>query len=94
MKKFKGYIPIGVIIHIYMEISQGNSLGTYLYLKQAKNVFHFIFSLFSSTKSENKSTQSESWHLWQGEVLGKRDRRINMVQKMCTHVCKCKNDTC
>jgi hypothetical protein len=28
------------------------------------------------------------------EVAGKGSRRVNMVQKMCTHVCKCKNDTC
>jgi hypothetical protein len=27
-------------------------------------------------------------------VVGKRDRRMNMVQKMCTHVCKCKNNSC
>jgi hypothetical protein len=26
MKKIRGAKPIGVIIHIYMEISQGNSL--------------------------------------------------------------------
>jgi hypothetical protein len=32
MKKIRGDKPIGVIIHIYMEISQGNPL----YLKQAK----------------------------------------------------------
>jgi hypothetical protein len=29
-----------------------------------------------------------------GEVVGKRGRRMNMVQKMCTHVCKCENETC
>jgi hypothetical protein len=29
-----------------------------------------------------------------GEVMGKRSRRVNMVQKTCTHVCKCRNDTC
>jgi hypothetical protein len=25
-----------------------------------------------------------------GEVMGKGIRRMNMVKKMCTHVCKCK----
>jgi hypothetical protein len=28
------------------------------------------------------------------ENVGKGYRRVNMVQKMCTHVCKWKNDTC
>jgi hypothetical protein len=36
MKKIRGDKPVGVIIHTYMEISQGNSLYSYLYLKQAK----------------------------------------------------------
>jgi hypothetical protein len=47
MKKFRGDKPIGAIIHIYMEISQGNSLCSYLYLKQTKmSFFSFIFSFF------------------------------------------------
>jgi hypothetical protein len=29
-----------------------------------------------------------------GEVAGKGGRRMNMVQKLHAHVCKCKNDTC
>jgi hypothetical protein len=33
MKKIKGDKTIGVIIHIYMEISQGNFLCSYIYLK-------------------------------------------------------------
>jgi hypothetical protein len=33
MKKIKVDKSIGVIIHIYMEISQANSLCSYLYLK-------------------------------------------------------------
>jgi hypothetical protein len=38
-----------------MEISQGNSLCSYLYHKQAKMSFFKIF--FSSTKSENRSAE-------------------------------------
>jgi hypothetical protein len=54
MKKIRGDKPIEVIIHIYMEISQGNSLCNYIYLKQTKmSCFSFIFSLFSSEKLEN-----------------------------------------
>jgi hypothetical protein len=43
MKKNRGNETIRIIIHIYMEVSQGN------YLKQAKMSFYF-----SSTKSENR----------------------------------------
>jgi hypothetical protein len=47
MKKMIGNKPIGVIIHIYIEILQGNSLWSYLYLKQGKMThFLFISSLF------------------------------------------------
>jgi hypothetical protein len=46
MKKIRGDKPIGVIIHMYMEISQGSSLSSYLYLKQA-NMSCFLFYLFS-----------------------------------------------
>jgi hypothetical protein len=52
MKKIKGDKPIGVTKHIYMEISQGNSLCS---LSQAsKNV---NFSFFLSTKSENRRVE-------------------------------------
>jgi hypothetical protein len=27
-------------------------------------------------------------------VVGKGGMKVNMVQKLCTYVCKCKNDTC
>jgi hypothetical protein len=63
MKKIRGYKPIRVIRHISIEISQGKSLCSYLYLKQAK----MSFFLFSSTKSENRGTEKvlprvEGWH--------------------------------
>jgi hypothetical protein len=28
------------------------------------------------------------------ELLGKGDMKVNMIQKMCMHVGKCKNDNC
>jgi hypothetical protein len=43
----------GVIIHIYVELSQGNSL----YHKLKCHDFHFVFSLFSPTKSENRRVE-------------------------------------
>jgi hypothetical protein len=42
-----------------MEISQGNSLYSYLYLKLDKNVMFFFLSFifFSSTKTENRRVE-------------------------------------
>jgi hypothetical protein len=43
MAKNIGDEPTGVLIHTSMEISQGNSLCNYLYLKQAKiSLFPFF----------------------------------------------------
>jgi hypothetical protein len=50
MKKIRGDKPTGVIIHIHMEILQGNSLCSYLYLKQAKMSCFFLHPIFSPTK--------------------------------------------
>jgi hypothetical protein len=47
---------VGVVIHICMEISHGNSLCSYLYLKLAKSSC-FSFYLFSSSKSENRRAE-------------------------------------
>jgi hypothetical protein len=38
--------------------------------------------------------RGESWHSGRGKVVGKWGRRVNTVQKLCTHSCKCNNDTC
>jgi uncharacterized membrane protein len=45
MKKNRGDEPNETIILIYMEMSQGNSLCSYCYLKQAKISF-ILFSFF------------------------------------------------
>jgi hypothetical protein len=64
--------PILVIMHIYMGISQENSLCSYLYLKQAK----MSFFLFSFTKSENRREEQVllevqgSWYQWWGNGSG------------------------
>jgi hypothetical protein len=47
--------PNGVVIHICMETTQGNSLCSYLYLKPAKHYVSLFYLLcFSSTKLENR----------------------------------------
>jgi hypothetical protein len=46
--------PTGVVTHICMETTQGNSLCSYLYLKLAKiSRFSFYLYVFSSAKLEN-----------------------------------------
>jgi hypothetical protein len=100
MKKIGGDKPIGVVIHTCIEIAQGNSLvATFISNKLKCHVFHFIFSLFSSTKSENRMAEQvlpmgRAGTSGKGEVLGKGSRRVNTVQKMSACVCKCKKDTC
>jgi hypothetical protein len=54
MKKIRGDKTIRVIIHTYMEISQGNSLHSYLDLKQAKMSW---FSFIYFTKSKNRRVE-------------------------------------
>jgi hypothetical protein len=62
------------------------------------------FLFFSSTKSENSRVEQAEGEVGRsgegfgssgrGEVKGKGFRRVNKMQKTCTYVCKCKNDTC
>jgi hypothetical protein len=74
-----------------------NSLCSYLYLKLAK-MSYSSFSLFSSAKSEGRLNRScpvgRVGTSKRGKFAGKEDRRMKMMQKLCTHSCKCKNGTC
>jgi hypothetical protein len=89
MKKIRGDKSIGVLIHIYMKTSQRNSMCSYLYFKEKKMSCFYPFRFFC-TKTENKRTEQvlrgegSGW----GEVLVKGGKRVNAVQKMCTHVYK------
>jgi hypothetical protein len=62
-----------------MEVPQGNSL--YSYLKQAK--ISFIFFLFCKTGIGGQSRSCDNNK--RGEEVGKGCRRVNIVQKLCTH---------
>jgi hypothetical protein len=68
MKKNRGNEPSRVMIHRYMEISQGNSLCSYLYLKQAKmsffNFLFFFFCLFLYKIREQKGRRGLAWGGW------------------------------
>jgi hypothetical protein len=53
----------------------------------------FVSSLLSSEKSESRRTKKflskgRVGPSRTGEAKGKGLKRVNMVQKMCTHVCK------
>jgi hypothetical protein len=69
MKKIREDKPIGVIIHMYMEIAQGNSL----YLSQAKMscfsfyLFSFFFYKIREQESRTGPVQGGGWHQWEGE---------------------------
>jgi hypothetical protein len=55
----------------------------------------YLFSAKWRIGGQNRSCPGgEGWHHWEGGGGGKGGRRMNMVQKMCTHICKCKNGTC
>jgi hypothetical protein len=53
MKKNRGHETIQVIIHIYMEMSQGNSLHSYL--KQEKMPFFFSFFFYEIREQEGRT---------------------------------------
>jgi hypothetical protein len=73
-----------------------------IYLKLAKVPCFSNYGLcFFSTKLENRRANGTGSAGDMGELAwvgqgssGKRSWRVNMVQIMYTHVCKCKNDTC
>jgi hypothetical protein len=100
MKKIREDKQIGVKIHPYMEISQRNSLYSYLYLKQAKmSCFSFYLFLFSPTKigeqrGGTSSTQRRGLAALEGGSIGKMGWEGKRCSKMCKHASKCKNDTC
>jgi hypothetical protein len=75
VKKNRGDEPIGVIIHIYMKISQGDAPCSYLYLKQAKMSF-FSFFFYKIREQEGKQVLPGGgrgdWYQWEGRGSGER----------------------
>jgi hypothetical protein len=102
MKKIREDKPIGVLRHINIELSQGNSLCKcrYLYLKQAKMSylsfcsFSFFFYKIREQKDGTIPYQGGGLASVWGGGGGKGGKRVNMVQKMCMNVCECKDDIC
>jgi hypothetical protein len=90
-------------IYICLEAAQEISLYSYLHLKLAKTScfsFYLLWFLFYKIREQVGWTGSAQWERgwWpQWEMRGdrERDRRMNMMWTMYTHVYKCKNnDSC
>jgi hypothetical protein len=76
-----------------MEISQGNSLGNYLYPKLAKtSCFSFLSFMFFLLQNQRTGGQNRSCvgggvaKVGGGQVAGEKGRRMNMVQIMYIHM--------
>jgi hypothetical protein len=85
----------GIIICIYMEISQENSLCSHVYLKQEKISFFLLDTTWVGLMHRRmKQGLLGGWYHWEGGGGRDRSRRATMIQKMSKHVYKCKNNTC
>jgi hypothetical protein len=84
MKKIRVDKPFGVIVHIYMEISQGNSLCSYLYPNKQKCHF-FIYKIREQEGRTGPAQEMRAGTSRRGEVVGKGGWMVNTVQK-CVHM--------
>jgi hypothetical protein len=61
-------------------------------------IIFLCFLFYKIGEQEGKKVLSEGevggLHWWEGGGGRKRGRRMNTVETMYTHVCKCKTDTC
>jgi hypothetical protein len=51
----------------------------------------FFYKVRGHKGGTGSAQRGDDWHWWEGDG-GERNKRVNMVQTMYTHVCKCKND--
>jgi hypothetical protein len=74
--------PIKVLIHTYMEMSQGNSLCSHLIQAKMSLFFFFLFFLLQNWRTGrwNRSARGGIGTSEGGEVVGKGCRSMNMVQ--------------
>jgi hypothetical protein len=76
VKRNRGEEPFGVVIRVCMEISQGDSLCSYLYFKLAKtSCFSFYLLSFCFYKIEQEAEQvlgGGDWQQWKGGGGGER----------------------
>jgi hypothetical protein len=56
--------------------------------------FYILSFVFCKKEAEQILPRREGWHQWEGEGAGKGGRKLNTMQQICIHACKCNNDTC
>jgi hypothetical protein len=72
---------------IYMEMSPGNYIAI---LHKQKCVFFF----FKNREQKGKADPVwGGWYQWEGKDEGKGSRWVNMMEILCTHACKRKNES-
>jgi hypothetical protein len=77
-----------------MEISQGNSLCLPVSQKSKTVIFFSFYKIGEQEGGTGPMGKGRVDTSGREKMAGKGGRRVNMMQKMCTHVGKCKNDTC
>jgi hypothetical protein len=82
------------IIWVVIQHKESPCIAIFISNSQKHHVFLIIFYVFSSIKSENSRVEQVPPRGGEGKGGRERGGRMNMVQIMCTHVCKCKNDPC
>jgi hypothetical protein len=74
MKKNRGDEPIGVILHINMEISQGNScVATFIPNNKKYHFFKFFYKI-REQEGGTGPAQRMVWYQWEGGVGRERGR--------------------
>jgi hypothetical protein len=72
-------------------MSQENSLGAII--NKQEWLFFLFFMKSENTRAEQILLGGGVGDSRSGEEVRKGCGRVNIVQILCTHVCKCKNDT-
>jgi hypothetical protein len=99
VKKSSRDEPIGVVINTCMKTTQRIYLCSYLCRKLAKKPYFFFYLLcFFVPQSQRTGRHDRFCPEWGGQdlslvggrKLSEKGRKINMMQIMYTHVCKCK----
>jgi hypothetical protein len=92
VKRIRGDESIGVV-YAWKYHKETPCVPNFTSKKQNSHVFLFTFFFYIFREQEGR-TDVGGVGTSGGGVAGKWGRRVNMMQKMCTHVCKCKNNTC